>query len=271
VALAPAAAPGIASGTLAALESPALNDRGDVAFIATVRRGRETGDVIYVRTRGKLQKLVAQGDPAPQGGLFAGFGAPVINNDGAVAFAAVVEGRGVPGGIFVAHAGRIKMLVGAGDETPVGGIFMRFSERVAVNDRGLVVFHSVVKNGPVAAAVFAAQDERVRKVAATGDAAPGGGTLSHFGPWPTVNAAGAVAFVASVDGGPSPVGAFVAAPSGLSRIAAVGETLPGGGLLATFTLYPVVSLGSNGGVTFTAAPTATGEGVAGIYLATPSR
>src|SRR5256884_2435342 len=42
IALAGGAAPEIASGTFANLDAPALNDRGDVAFLATVRRGRET-------------------------------------------------------------------------------------------------------------------------------------------------------------------------------------------------------------------------------------
>ncbi len=270
VAIAPAAAPGIASGTLVGLDAPALNDRGDVAFLATVRRGRETVDAIYHRTAGKIQKIVAQGDPAPAGGVFAGFGPPAVNNHGVVVFAAVVEGRAVPGGLFRAEAGKIAMVVGAGDETPVGGIFTKFSERVGLNDAGLVVFHAGLKNSAAAAAVFALDKDRVRKIAATGDGAPGGGTFSHFGPWPTVNASGTIGFVASVDAASSPIAAFLAAPSGLSRIAAVGDALPGGGTLATFSLYPVISLSPTGSATFATAPTSTGEGVEGIYVVVPS-
>src|SRR5262245_8119315 len=266
VALAGAVAPGIPSGTLAGLDAPALNDRGDIAFLATVRRGRETVEAIYHRAGGKLHKLVAQGDPAPAGGVFAGFGPPALNNAGTVVFAAVIEGRAVPGGIFRAQAGQLKMLVGAGDDTPLGGIFMKFSERIALNDSGVVAFHAVLRHGPVAAAVFAVESKRVRRVAATGDSAPGGGTFSHFGPWPAVNTAGTVGFVASVDAGPSPVGVFLAAASGLARIAAVGDALPGGGTIATFTLYPVIALSPTGSLTFAAAPTSTGDGVEGIYV-----
>src|SRR5216117_612340 len=90
VAVAGSAAPGIASGTLASLDAPALNDRGDVAFLATVRRGRETVEAIYLSSGATLSKIVAQGDPAPAGGAFAGFGVPALNAAGAVAFAAVV-------------------------------------------------------------------------------------------------------------------------------------------------------------------------------------
>src|SRR5439155_134081 len=97
VALSGSAAPGVASGTVAGLDAPAINARGDVAFLATVRRGRESTEALLLATRGQLQKVVAQGDPAPAGGTFAGFGPPAINREGAVAFGAAIEGKAVPG------------------------------------------------------------------------------------------------------------------------------------------------------------------------------
>src|SRR5205814_4436717 len=121
VALAGASTPGIPSGTLAVVEAPALHDRGDVAFLATVRRGRETVEALYLKRSGQLRKLVAQGDPAPAGGSFAGFGPPVVNNRGVVAFGAVIEGRGVPGGVFAVEGERVRMLAGAGEDPPLGG------------------------------------------------------------------------------------------------------------------------------------------------------
>src|SRR5206468_3548966 len=81
-------APGIPSGTLSALDAPALNDRGDVAFLATVRRGRESVEAVYLRTGRALTKVVAQGDAAPAGGTFAGFGPPTLNTGGTLAFTA---------------------------------------------------------------------------------------------------------------------------------------------------------------------------------------
>src|SRR5262249_61589324 len=74
IALAGAAAPDIPSGTFASVDAPALNERGEVAFLATVRRGRETLEAIYLNAGGKSRKIVAQGDPAPAGGVFVGFG-----------------------------------------------------------------------------------------------------------------------------------------------------------------------------------------------------
>ena len=269
VALSGGPAPGVSSGTLSGVESPALNDRGDVVFLATVRRGRETLEAIYMREAGgKLRKVVAQGDPAPAGGSFAGFGAPVLNSKGVVGFAAAVEGKAVPGGIFLATGDQVRMLVGAGDDTPIGGIFFKFSERFSLNDAGTVAFNAVLKDAPAAGGQFVVQAGRVLKVAVVGDAAPGGGAFSHFGLWPGLNARGTLAFVASVDGGPSPVAVFVGNPARLERIAGIGDDLPGG-RLQSFGLYPLVGINNAGGVTFATAPTATGEGVEGIFLTGP--
>ena len=271
VAVAGSAAPGIASGTFASLDAPALNDHGDVAFLATVRRGRESVGAIYRASAGKLIKIVAQGAAAPAGGTFAGFGMPALNKAGAIAFAAVVEGRAVPGGVFVAEGNRIRMLVGAGEESPIGGIFAKFSERVALNDAGAVAFTCVLKDAAAAQAIFVVDGGRTRHVVALGDSAGGSGVFSHFGLWPALSASGAVGFTASVDRGAAEVAAFISTPKGIVRIVAIGGALPGGGTLSSFGLYPVLSLSPSGGATFATAPTATGEGAEGIFFVPPTR
>jgi hypothetical protein len=268
VAVAGEPAPGIPSGTLASVDFPALNDRGDVAFLATVRRGRETVEAIYLRVGGRLRKIVAQDDPAPAGGTFAAFGAPALNGAGAVAFAAVVEGRGVPGGVFIAAGDRLRMLAGAGEPTPLGGIFAKFSERVSINDAGAVAFTALLKDAPTRSAIFlAAGGQRPEKVAALGESAPAGGAFASFGFWPALSAIGAVAFTASVDPGPPPTAVYVVGATGTRAIAAIGDALPGGATLSSFGLYPTVTMGPGGHLTFATAPTATGEGRDAIYRA----
>src|SRR5262249_30290018 len=163
----------------------------------------------YVQSGGKLRKIVSQGDPAPAGGTFAGFGPPSLNGSGLIAFAAVVEGRAVPRGIFTAQRGAVKMLVGAGEDPPEGGIFAKLSERVALNEAGSVAFNAILKNGPISGGIYVIED-RVRRIVGLGDAAPGGGSFSHFGLWPSLTATGSVVFAASVDGGPAPVAVFFA-------------------------------------------------------------
>ena len=264
VALAGGAAPDISSGTFANLDTPSINNRGEVAFLATVRRGRESIEAIYLQSGGKTRKVVAQGDPAPAGGTFAGFGPPSLNGSGLIGFAAVVEGRAVPGGVFVAKAGAIKMLVGAGEDTPDGGIFAKFSERIAVNETGIVAFNAMLKGAPLGAAIYVV-DDRARKVVGLGEAAPGGGVYSHFGLWPSLTASGAVVFVASVDGGPAPVAVFVTGRGVTSRVASVGDALPGGGTLVSFGLYPFAAASSSGAITFATAPDAVGAGAEGVF------
>ena len=79
-------APGMASSVLAGLDSPAVNARGDIVFLATIRRGRESLDAILLSAGGALRKVVAQGDPAPAGGTFAAFGPPVAGSVGHLRF-----------------------------------------------------------------------------------------------------------------------------------------------------------------------------------------
>ncbi len=261
-------APGLPSGTIAAVDAPALNDRDDVAFLASVRRGRDVVEAVYAVVGGRLTKVVAQGDPAPAGGTFAGFGPPVINNRRRVAFAAVVEGRAVPGGIFVAEGPAIRMVTGAGSETPIGGIFVKFSERVTQNDAGAVAFTAVLKSAEAEQGIFVVDDDRLRKVTALGETAPGGGTFAHFSLWPALAADGSVAFAAAVDGSAVQVALFVASARGTARVVALGDVLGPNRRLASFGLYPVVALSPAGGLTFATTPGAA-VGIEGLFFVAP--
>ena len=262
-------APGMASGTIAAIDAPALNDHGDLAFLASVRRGRETVEAVYTVIAGRLAKVVAQGDPAPAGGTFAGFGPPAINNRRRVAFAAVVEGRAVPGGVFAADGATVRMLTGAGSETPIGGIFVKFSERIALNDAGAVAFTAVLKNAEAEQGVFVIRDEHVRKVIALGEPAPDGGTFSHFSLWPALAADGTVAFAAALDGSAVQVAVFMTSPRGMVRVVALGDEVGAGRRVGSLGLYPAVSLSPVGGVTFASTPGAE-TGTEGLFFVAPT-
>src|SRR2546422_47231 len=274
-----------------------VTSEGRVAFFATILRGRAS-EGFFVWSEGKVAKVVVDGDPSPAGGTFsgfgrhpipalnahgrlafaaaapagggfAGFGAPVVNAKGIVAFAAVVEGPAVPGGLFVSEDGKIRMVLGAGDDAPIGGIFAKLSERIAFNDTGAIAFNAVLKRGPVAAGIFVVEGDRVRKVASLGDAAPGGGVFSYLGLWPALSAAGTVGFVASVDHGPAPIGVFTADRSETRKIAGVGDTVVGIGKLASFGLYPTMAISATRAVTVAIARDGGGAGVDGIVLVPP--
>jgi hypothetical protein len=77
-----------------------------------------------------------------------------------------------------------------------------------------------------------------------------------------------VAFIASIDGGPGPLGLYAGQPPNFRCVATVGERLANGKVLPAFALNPVTSAGANGGMTFaTMAEPATGQN--GIYYFGP--
>src|SRR5205085_2840649 len=134
--------PGIPSGTLAVVEAPALNARGDVVFLATVRRGRETIETLYVRTARGLAKVVAQGDPAPAGGTYAGVGVPALADDGTVVFGAAVDGGSTPIAIFATTAAGTRRVAAIGDRLSGGDVIRSFGlyPAVSMSPRGDVSF-----------------------------------------------------------------------------------------------------------------------------------
>jgi hypothetical protein len=262
-------APGIPSGTLAALEAPALNDRGDVAFLATVQRGREPVDAIYLAAGGRLVKVAAQGDRAPGGGTFAAFGPPSLSNRGAVAFAAIIEGGRALGGVFLAEApGQVRAVAATGEASPLGGYFARFSDRVSVNEGGQVAFHAVVNDGSAPGGIFVAAGDHASVAAALGAETPVGGRFAGFGLWPALAPDGGVAFVGAVDGGRAPVGVFLARGGRIEPVVLAGAESPAGAI-ASFSLYPALSINRDGAIAFPVAPTAGAAGANAILVAEP--
>jgi uncharacterized protein YbaA (DUF1428 family) len=251
VALSGAAAPDIPGGTLTGFERPVQGEHRRLAVLASVRSGRDTVDAIFRNGGGRLRKLVAGGDAAPGGGVFSGLGAPAINNKGAVAFPAIVEQGPVIGGIYTVADGQARVALAAGAAAPNGGIFAKFSEQVAIDDAGRIAFSAVVRGGP-SAGVFLFDGGTAVALAAIGDPAPGGGTFAAFTFGPVLSPGGTAAFVASIDGGPSPVAIFAAGKSGLRRIAGIGDALPDGGRLVSFPRYPAIAIGPEDAVTFAA-------------------
>ncbi len=261
-----AKAPGIAGGAFFDFSFPAINDAGDVAFLATVRRGHETVDAIYRGTKSGLAKVVAAGDPAPGGGVFSGLAAPAINNKGVVAFAAVVEQGQTPGGIYATGPGGLRRLVGAGDAAPGGGMYTRLSEHVGLDDAGRVGFIAMLGDTAARSAVFIAGEGGGTRVTALGTPAPGGGSFTSFGEAPSLASDGRLAFIAAVQGGPGTTGAWLSGPNGIERVASTGDTLADGRRIGYFPLNPVIAAGPGGHVAC-AAGLQSGEAPSDVVVA----
>jgi len=242
----------IPTGTLTSFEGPAVDDAGGVAFLASVRRGRTLSDAILIRRDGVLRKIAAAGDDAPDGGVFAGFGAPAISRRGQVAFAAILEQGSALGGIYVFARERVKLAIAVGSPAPGGGIFAKFSEQVAINDDGAIAFSAGLRQGGPQSAIFLAEDGHARAVAAIGDSAPGGGVFAAFPSPPVLSQTGDIAFVAAVDGGSTPLGIYRARPHMIERLAGLGDIPPQGPKITAFPRYPAISISPDGALTFVA-------------------
>jgi hypothetical protein len=268
IALSGADAPGVQNGTFVEFDAPVLNNRDEIAFVGTVRRGREAMQVLYLYSGGVLRKLVAAGDPAPRGGSFDRFGLPVINNKGVVAFPAVLERGAVLGGIFLAGARDLQLLIGAGETGPGGAMLVRFSERVAIDDEDNIAFVAHLGSGASSEALIVANAAGMTQLAIVGENAPGGGRFAAFGPWPNFGPDASVAFVAGIDDGPGNLGIYVGTRGAIRRITMVGDRLANGGTVPAFALNSVTSVGSRGGLTFaTMANPESGQN--GIYYYGP--
>ena len=263
-------APGVPLGVLVGFDAPALNDNDELAFVANVRRGRDMLDVLYFWNGRRLQRLVAEGDRLLRiGGAMDKIGEPALNNSGVIAFPAAIFKGPALGGIFVAGARDLRLLVGTGDQAPGGAMILRFSERVAIDDEDGIAFGTHLgEDGVTREAVLRAGPEGLAELAVEGAPAPGGGRYAGFGPWPTVGPDGMTAFIAALDGGPGPLAAFAGATGDIRRVATMGETLPQGESIGRFALNAVAVAGPGGALTFATVAEAEGERNA-IYCRCP--
>ena len=252
IALAGEDAPGVPAGVLVGFDAPSLNDNDELAFVASVRRGRDTLDVLYFWNGQRLQRVVAEGDRLLRiGGTMDKIGGPSLNNSGVIAFPATLLKGPILGGIFVAGARDLRLLVGAGDRASGGGMILRFSERVAIEDDGAIVFGAYLgEGGSTREAVLRTGLEGLAEIAVEGALAPGGGRYAGFGPWPSVGAGGMMAFLAALDGGPGQLAAFAGRAGDIGRVAISGETLPNGEPIGRFALNAVAMAGPGGALTF---------------------
>jgi hypothetical protein len=111
----------------------------------------------------------------------------------------------------------------------------------------------------------------LRAVVRSGLPAPGGGRFDRFDVTAQpivapVNGRGQVAFYATVLRSPAREGIFLAEGGHVTKVAAFGDSLPGGGTLAEFGAHPLPSLNSAGHAAFDA-QIAGGRATEGIFLA----
>src|SRR5216683_7090680 len=151
------------------VSSPYVSDGGQVAFV---------GDGgVFLQSKGTTTVVVGFGDPAPGGGNFITAGSPLVNELGEVAFIGTV---GTPGrsGIFLWSDGYLRAIAQTGDPAPGRGVYRDFSE-LAMKGAGpdaTIAFSAVIGTPWTEEGLFLFSLGALRRLAAYGDPAPGGGT-----------------------------------------------------------------------------------------------
>jgi hypothetical protein len=172
-------------------------------------------------------------------------------------------------GLFYWDGTALAKLVLQGDASPAGGSFEAIGF-AGQNDAGVWAFRatrSLDHGGGIYRADTAGGGPSIASVVLQGAAAPIGGTFRTFPTSlvPAVNAAGAIAFRATLEDAPFPSGVFVAAPEGtLSKRVAAGEPTAAGQL---FRLREV-ALDDDGAVLVRAA---LAGGTPGLFRANAGR
>src|SRR5437867_11167520 len=78
---------GFADGTIVPTGPvPDINDEGQIAYRGYVSTGNTAAAGLFVSTAGMSRWYVRSGDAAPGGGVYADFGAPILNDAGEIAF-----------------------------------------------------------------------------------------------------------------------------------------------------------------------------------------
>jgi hypothetical protein len=214
------------------------NRRGEVLFFATVLRSKaEEG--WFLSSPGRVVKLAAAGDPVPGGERIAGFGenpAAAINDGGAVAFSAQLNGGKSTSGVFLAQQGKLVAVAVSGGATPdtPGGTLAEFEPPVLSNS-GDVAFLAAIRHGREnGEAIYLWRRGQLSKLVASGDRVPGGGLFASFGN-PALNNKGEVAFGALVEQGPILGGIFLSTGKEIRSALAAGSASPTGGIFARFS------------------------------------
>jgi len=209
------------------------------------------------------------GGPAAAGGILPGFYASTA---GKIAFTAFPEGAPLEQSVFRATGGNIEAIASPGDPAPgTGGAVFGYLFGLGVDADGDVLFYANDCAGPCYEGLFLSTPTGVVPVVLTGEAAPGtgGGSFSglDFGS-AAFDGAGGVAFEASVSGGSTGGGVFLASGGQIAPIALEGDAAPGGAGDSFFGFLGRVGVNAAGRVVFSALLDAS-NGPSGVFLHEP--
>jgi hypothetical protein len=178
--------------------SPALNSRGQMAFIASTTRRATQG--VYVLTDGRVVPVVTTDDTAPVGGFFTEFGFINLTDAGTVGFVGRTARSSVHEAFYTTGRETLVTIVRQGDT--VGGAAIPTVTNAVMNAGEDVVFEPGIVRFPdvYPHTIYLGRRSGLAVIAQAGRAAPGGGRFTAFSQ-PIINDRRTVAFVAETDDG----------------------------------------------------------------------
>jgi hypothetical protein len=161
---------------------PTINNRGVVAFPATLDHGPALGGIFVAGTR-DLKMLTFVGALAPDGQMMLRFSDRLaIDDDDNIAFTAHLGSVGDVGDeamIRVNTAG-LTLVAKVGDAAPGGGKFAGFGQWPSTGPAGRIAFIAAIDNGPGPIGIYTWQAGTLNRLVMTGDKLPDGGALPPF-------------------------------------------------------------------------------------------
>jgi hypothetical protein len=146
-------------------ERVAIDDEGAVAFGAYLGEKARTGEAVLRIGPDGLAAIAVEGEPAPGGGRYAGFGPwPTTAPGGLTAFIAVLDGGPGPLAAFAGVAGDIQRVATMGERLPPGEVIGRFalSAVAAVGSGGGLTFVTVAQEKDERNAIYCRCPEPAR-------------------------------------------------------------------------------------------------------------
>jgi hypothetical protein len=265
--------PGFPGSRADIIQTLRLNNSALLAFRVDFFQSNGLGQgIIFTFDGTTLRRIVAGTDPAPGGGG-ANFERQInllgLNDSGDVSFTAPL----VPSGsilpqqttlYIVPNGGAPVRLAGPGDTAPgtSGGTYGGALAFMGFTNLGEELFRSVISGGSGGQGFFVGSASGVRKVAATGDTRPEGGSFPATFQTGFINNSGQVAFQAGSLYTDTPgTGTVRSVPGGSAVPAPVGGTLGATGTLSAFD--------DAGEMAFTAAVAGTPVSTLGLFRFRP--
>jgi hypothetical protein len=240
---------------------PALNEAGDIAFRAHVQNG--LADVgLFFSSGGVHDWYLKLTDTTPAGGTYTFFWAPILNNNGEIAFEADYQPS--PGSSssawFAGSPGNWRKVLGFADSVGGGTVITLAVSRnpfKPLDDQGNLLLWTKVLlyASDKELLVLCSPTGEFTEVAWEGDATPLGGTIGTMNAWPSINAAGLATLAAATPGAPGIDMAYFLAEAGNALTADSATVSAATGGTVSFTLNAGAA---NGGREYLLAGTTSG-------------